>query len=129
VSTVCPLHQFANIVALISLDRLAVTGIVVPKINTLAIDKLVMKTESSKATIKAICQGYTSGDAHDRPFFADLIQGKGEGQIILLHGPPGTGKTLTAGNVSLFHSRHSSHQRSRIRCGIHEASTSQYYCR
>lgn len=30
-------------------------------------------------------------------FFADYIKGKGEGQIVLLHGPPGTGKTLTAG--------------------------------
>ena len=27
---------------------------------------------------------------------ADLIKGKGEGKIFLLHGPPGTGKTLSA---------------------------------
>ena len=29
---------------------------------------------------------------------ADFIEGKGEGQIFLLHGRPGVGKTLTAGN-------------------------------
>lgn len=28
---------------------------------------------------------------------ADIIEGKGEGQIFLLHGRPGVGKTLTAG--------------------------------
>lgn len=28
----------------------------------------------------------------------DLIAGKGNGLIMLLHGGPGTGKTLTAGN-------------------------------
>lgn len=67
--------------------------------NVHAIDKLVMRTESAKATIKAICKAYTSTDVRNKPYVADLIQGKGEGQIILLHGPPGTGKTLTAGSI------------------------------
>jgi Cdc6-like AAA superfamily ATPase len=81
-------------------DIIAVEGIVEPNINIHAIDRLVMKQESNKATIKAICKAYTTGDVHEKPFFADFIQGKGEGQIILLHGPPGTGKTLTAGRSS-----------------------------
>lgn len=47
--------------------------------------------------IKAICETYTiKGDRRNR-FYADYINGKGEGQILLLHDPPGTGKTLTAG--------------------------------
>ncbi len=79
------------------LDRLDVSQIVEPKINVHAIDKLVMRTESNKAAIKAICQAYCTEGLHNQPFTADFIQGKGEGQIILLHGPPGTGKTLTAG--------------------------------
>jgi len=32
--------------------------------------------------------------------FTDIISGKGEGRIFLLHGPPGCGKTLTAEAVS-----------------------------
>lgn len=60
-----------------------------------AIDSLVMD-KSNKDLIKAIARTYTDGDQYRR-FSADFIQGKGEGQIILLHGPPGTGKTLTAG--------------------------------
>ena len=47
--------------------------------------------------IKAICETYSQRDEDAIHFAADYIRGKGEGQIILLHGPPGTGKTLTAG--------------------------------
>jgi SpoVK/Ycf46/Vps4 family AAA+-type ATPase len=79
-----------------------------------AIDKLVMDP-GNKELIKAIAKIYTATDtgnvgskidtADNEPsesgkfkrFSADFISGKGEGQIILLHGPPGTGKTLTAG--------------------------------
>lgn len=37
----------------------------------------------------------------------DLIAGKGNGLIMLLHGGPGTGKTLTAGklHISLLQSK------------------------
>lgn len=61
-----------------------------------AIDRLVMRPETNKDTIKAIVKTYADGG--QAGFFrADFIKGKGEGQIFLLHGPPGTGKTLTAG--------------------------------
>jgi hypothetical protein len=86
----------SNIIDLIDVERVEE-----PKISINAIDHLVMKTESNKALIKAICDSHAGGNAHDKPFFADFIQGKGEGQIFLLHGPPGTGKTLTAGLFSL----------------------------
>lgn len=58
-----------------------------------AIDKLEMPTQS-KDLIKAITRTYTENSGQ---FKADFISGKGDGQILLLHGPPGTGKTLTAG--------------------------------
>lgn len=61
-----------------------------------AIDKLVMN-EDTKSAIKAIVKTYTDGEGQEKMFNADFIHGKGEGQIVLLHGPPGTGKTLTAG--------------------------------
>ena len=56
-----------------------------------------MKPESNKTMIKAICETYTTKVDRDNLFYVDYIKGKGEGQIVLLHGPPGTGKTLTAG--------------------------------
>lgn len=81
-----------------------------------AIDKLVMNA-NNKEIIKGITRIYTYSEGDDdsktnvseervpttgkfKRFSADFISGKGEGQIILLHGPPGTGKTLTAGNYS-----------------------------
>jgi SpoVK/Ycf46/Vps4 family AAA+-type ATPase len=76
---------------------LDVWSITEPRINVNAIDLLVMKTETNKNLLKAICKGYKSEQLH-KQFHADFIRGKGEGQIILLHGPPGTGKTLTAGS-------------------------------
>ena len=41
-------------------------------------------------------------DSHARgiPFMRDLMKGKGNGLVILLHGPPGVGKTLTAESVA-----------------------------
>ena len=60
-----------------------------------------MKSSINKSVIKALCKAYATPDAHHKTFYADDIQGKGEGQIILLHGPPGTGKTLTAGMMRL----------------------------
>lgn len=41
----------------------------------------------------------TSHGAHNGPA-TDLIAGKGQGLLILLHGGPGTGKTLTAESIA-----------------------------
>jgi hypothetical protein len=79
------------------IDLLDVYGLEPPNIAETAIDSLVMD-RGNKDLIKAIAQTYTDSNQSDR-FSADFIHGKGEGQIILLHGPPGTGKTLTAGIV------------------------------
>jgi len=35
------------------------------------------------------------------PEKSDIVEGKGKGLVILLHGPPGVGKTLTAETVAL----------------------------
>lgn len=79
------------------IDLLDAASLSEPRIAENAIDTLVMKPEANRETLKAIVKTYT--DSHDQEgrFNADFIQGKGEGQIILLHGPPGTGKTFTAG--------------------------------
>ncbi|KAJ4287702.1 hypothetical protein N0V90_012405 [Kalmusia sp. IMI 367209] len=74
-----------------------IAGLKEPKNDPKVIETLVMKPTSNKDIVKAICEMYTQEDDNELLFFADNIRGKGEGQIILLHGPPGTGKTLTAG--------------------------------
>ncbi|KAI1445619.1 P-loop containing nucleoside triphosphate hydrolase protein [Annulohypoxylon stygium] len=74
-----------------------------PKINTKAIDSLVMPDER-KRMIKAVVRKYT--DPRFTPgksaptWGADFIEKKGEGQIFLLHGGPGVGKTFTAECIS-----------------------------
>jgi hypothetical protein len=60
-----------------------------------AFEKLVMKPEY-KQTVQALVSTYTA----DQQKFRDLVEGKGLGLVLLLHGPPGTGKTLTAGENS-----------------------------
>jgi SpoVK/Ycf46/Vps4 family AAA+-type ATPase len=97
-------------------DLLDVDLLTQPEMAVNAIDKLVMDA-NNKEIIKGITRIYTYSEEDDSPktnvseervptmgkfkrFSADFISGKGEGQIILLHGPPGTGKTLTAGNYS-----------------------------
>lgn len=74
--------------------------------NTSAIDSLVMK-EERKSVIKSLVHRYTAGDAPaggtpaTKPWTADFIKNKGEGQIFLLHGSPGVGKTYVS--ASPFH--------------------------
>jgi SpoVK/Ycf46/Vps4 family AAA+-type ATPase len=77
-------------------DLLDVAKLEWPSMADTAIDRLVMPS-GNKELIKAIARTYTD---KSQLFKADFIYGKGEGQIILLHGPPGTGKTLTAGAYS-----------------------------
>ncbi|KAK1919974.1 hypothetical protein P3342_002269 [Pyrenophora teres f. teres] len=96
-------HMFAFSLKERSYDLLAVDGLEEPTIVKTAMDNLVME-EGHKELIKAIAVIYTDSDETNR-FSADFIQGKGEGQIILLHGPPGTGKTLTAESVAEYTKR------------------------
>ena len=59
-----------------------------------AFDKLQLD-ESKKQIIKKICSAGASSNKN-----IDFIDGKGGGNIFLLHGTPGTGKTLTAEAIS-----------------------------
>ena len=88
--------QDSRMLTLLTLsDIVEVEGLRDPTIVEDAISRLVMD-EANKGVIKAIARTYTESRSTSR-FNADFIHGKGEGQILLLHGPPGTGKTLTAG--------------------------------
>ena len=62
--------------------------------NTEAFDNLVVD-ETTRKLIKALVMQQLEADKG-----TDLIAGKGQGLIILLHGGPGTGKTFTAESVA-----------------------------
>ncbi|KAI2619518.1 hypothetical protein GGS26DRAFT_572533 [Hypomontagnella submonticulosa] len=62
--------------------------------NKKAFDRLVLE-DKLKEMIYALVNVQTSAKKMD-----DIVTGKGNGLIILLHGSPGTGKTLTAESVA-----------------------------
>jgi hypothetical protein len=62
------------------------------KWNPTAFDRLVLDADT-KTTLKHLAR--TNIQLAERT--ADVIEGKGRGIVMLLHGPPGVGKTLTAG--------------------------------
>ncbi|KAK1759718.1 P-loop containing nucleoside triphosphate hydrolase protein [Echria macrotheca] len=64
------------------------------KWNKTAFDRLVLDPDK-KSLITAMVNEHLLSDVS-----ADVIEGKGNGLIILLHGGPGTGKTLTAESVA-----------------------------
>ncbi|KAL7920174.1 P-loop containing nucleoside triphosphate hydrolase protein [Trichoderma austrokoningii] len=61
--------------------------------NKDAMDHLVLDTRK-KDMLKGLVRHHSSRSRRNEK--ADLIAGKGQSLIILLHGPPGVGKTLTA---------------------------------
>ncbi|KAM0322039.1 hypothetical protein ACHAQA_009782 [Verticillium albo-atrum] len=62
--------------------------------NTRAFERLVLRP-TAKELIQAVVQVHLEHHG-----MSDLMEGKGNGSLILLHGPPGTGKTLTAESVA-----------------------------
>ncbi|CEL11686.1 hypothetical protein ASPCAL14785 [Aspergillus calidoustus] len=99
----CWSHVYGFVLKDRAWDLLEVSGLEPPRIQKNIIDLLVMKPEGNKHMIKAICEIY--GGTYTQTFTSDFISGKGEGQILLLHGPPGTGKTLTAESVAEYSGR------------------------
>ncbi|EWC48972.1 hypothetical protein DRE_00277 [Drechslerella stenobrocha 248] len=67
-----------------------------------AFDCLVLP-KNQKTLIRALIESHTKGSGiakEGEVDFDDIIQGKGQGLVMLLHGKPGLGKTLTAESIS-----------------------------
>ncbi|EXJ87097.1 hypothetical protein A1O3_04055 [Capronia epimyces CBS 606.96] len=64
--------------------------------NETALDRVVLK-DIKKELIKALVKTQL-----EKSKAADVVENKGNGMILLLHGPPGTGKTLTAEGVAEY---------------------------
>ncbi|KXJ97123.1 P-loop containing nucleoside triphosphate hydrolase protein, partial [Microdochium bolleyi] len=65
--------------------------------NDNCFDELVLD-----AGIKKTVQALVSSHTRERETFDDIVKGKGQGVICVLHGPPGVGKTLTAECVAEY---------------------------
>ena len=71
--------------------------------NTGCFDRLVLPNHQ-KELVQALVTEHSqlSDQEHE---FRDIVKGKGQGLILLLHGPPGVGKTLTAECIAEFSQR------------------------
>ncbi|KAF2817568.1 P-loop containing nucleoside triphosphate hydrolase protein [Mytilinidion resinicola] len=70
--------------------------------DTLAFESLAIP-EQKKEMLQALVEGHQSESGHVK--FDDVISGKGQGLVLLLHGLPGVGKTLTAEGIAEFQKR------------------------
>ncbi|KAI2466558.1 P-loop containing nucleoside triphosphate hydrolase protein [Annulohypoxylon bovei var. microspora] len=65
--------------------------------NERCFDDLVLDQDTKK-TVQAVVATHSSS----RDGFDDIVKGKGQGLVCVLHGPPGVGKTLTAECVAEY---------------------------
>lgn len=65
------------------------------KWNSECFNQLVLDPRP-KQTIQALVSMHARRNSGDGPAFDDIIEGKGRGLVMVLHGEPGVGKTLTA---------------------------------
>ncbi|KAI0902231.1 P-loop containing nucleoside triphosphate hydrolase protein [Annulohypoxylon nitens] len=65
--------------------------------NEKCFDDLVLDQDTKK-TVQAVVATHSSS----RDGFDDIVKGKGQGLVCVLHGPPGVGKTLTAECVAEY---------------------------
>jgi SpoVK/Ycf46/Vps4 family AAA+-type ATPase len=67
-----------------------------------AFEKKLQLKQEYKDIIKALVSKHDAGnnDNDGKKKVTDIVEGKGKGLVILLHGPPGVGKTLTAETIA-----------------------------
>mmetsp|Transcript_15847 Transcript_15847/g.42635 ORF Transcript_15847/g.42635 Transcript_15847/m.42635 type:complete len:746 (-) Transcript_15847:1043-3280(-) len=80
----------------VAFNRSAFDDLVLPLERKRLIEALVLHSSGTDAAAAAATATSLGSASAPAPAKADLIAGKGEGSVFLLHGPPGVGKTLTA---------------------------------
>jgi SpoVK/Ycf46/Vps4 family AAA+-type ATPase len=65
-------------------------------------DLLVALVDSHASGLQRGEEKSKSANMNQKPTQIDLVRGKGQGLIILLHGPPGSGKTSTAETIAAY---------------------------
>ncbi|KAI0130486.1 P-loop containing nucleoside triphosphate hydrolase protein [Xylariales sp. AK1849] len=63
--------------------------------NSKCFDQLVLDP-APKRTVQALVSTHSRRGNSETGAFDDIVKGKGQGLVMVLHGPPGVGKTLTA---------------------------------
>lgn len=69
--------------------------------NTNCFDDLVLDA-GIKKTVQALVSTHAKKGESSEGVFDDIVKGKGQGLVCVLHGPPGVGKTLTAECVAEY---------------------------
>lgn len=90
----CPATISAYSLRMKSSEVVELRNITPIQFDSAAWDRLVVP-DAHKELVTAMVESY----GNKKIKMKDLVRGKGQGLVLLLHGPPGVGKTLTAGKI------------------------------
>lgn len=94
----CPSHVFCFSLETLDWYTVLINNLTPAEWTNTAFDHLVLE-ESTKKMLKGLVEQHKRNKEN---VLSDVIENKGKGLIVVLHGPPGVGKTLTAGGFGFF---------------------------
>ncbi|KAI4149468.1 MAG: hypothetical protein LQ340_004613 [Diploschistes diacapsis] len=94
----CPSHVFCFSLETLDWYTVLINNLTPAEWTNTAFDHLVLE-ESTKKMLKGLVEQHKRNKEN---VLSDVIENKGKGLIVVLHGPPGVGKTLTAESVAEY---------------------------